>query len=199
MGQGVTHGEAGLAGASPGARIPETPPITVREPQTDNVLAGRSVSLRNALARYFQRRVHDASEVEDLIQEVFLRIVRRGASGELEQLEGYVFKTAASVLTDRERRRKVRQAGRHVPFEPEIHAGETPGPERTLIGVETLEAIGVALLELPERTRRVFILRRMEGLSIPEIARRLGVSASAVEKHMLKAVRHILARTRDER
>lgn len=177
----------------------ETPPITALDPETDHILAGRSVSLRNALARYFQRRVRDTSEVDDLVQEVFLRIVRRGAAGELEKLEGYVFKTAASVLTDRERRRKVRQASRHVPFEPEIHAGETPGPERMLIGLETLEAVGVALLELSERTRRVFILRRIEGLSSPEIARRLGISPSGVEKHLLKAVRHILARTRDDR
>jgi len=153
------------------------------------------VSLRGALARYFQRRVRNADEVEDLIQEVFLRIVRRGASGELEQLDGYIFKTAASVLTDRDRRRRVRNADRHVPFEPEVHAGEAPGPERVLIGAQTLEVIGVALLELPEKTRRVFVLRRMEGLSTPEVARRLGLSGSAVEKHMLRAVRHILART----
>lgn len=192
------HGDAALQ-ARRLRRDTETPPITAREPETDHVLAGRSVSLRNALARYFQRRIRDVSEVDDLVQEVFLRIVRRGAAGELEKLEGYVFKTAASVLTDRDRRRRVRQAGRHVPFEPDLHAGETPGPERTLIGLETLEAIGVALLELPERTRRVFVLRRIEGLSSPEIARRLGVSPSAVEKHMLKAVRHILARTKDDR
>ncbi|WP_454718677.1 RNA polymerase sigma factor [Caulobacter segnis] len=177
----------------------ETLPISLLDPETDQVLAGQAVSLRNALARYFQRRLRDASEVDDLVQEVFLRIVRRGDAGELEKLEGYVFKTAASVLMDRARRRKVRQADRHVPFEPDIHAGETPGPERTLIGLETLEAVGVALLELPERTRRVFVLRRVEGLSAPEIARRLGVSPGAVDKHMLKAVRHILARTRDER
>jgi RNA polymerase sigma-70 factor (ECF subfamily) len=198
MNRGSAHGEAALQARRLG-RDRETPPITVLDPETDHVLAGRAVSLRNALARYFQRRVQDASEVDDLVQEVFLRIVRRGDAGELEKLEGYVFKTAASVLADRARRRKVRQADRHIPFEPDFHAGEAPGPERTLIGLETLETIGVALLELPERTRRVFILRRIEGLSASEIARRLGVSPTAVDKHMLKAVRHILARTRDDR
>ena len=198
MNRGSAHGEAALQ-VRRLRRDRETLPISLLDPETDQVLAGRAVSLRNALARYFQRRLRDASEVDDLVQEVFLRIVRRGDAGELDNLEGYVFKTAASVLMDRARRRKVRQADRHIPFEPEAHAGETPGPERTLIGLETLEAIGVALLELPERTRRVFVLRRIEGLSAPEIARRLGVSPGAVDKHMLKAVRHILARTRDER
>ncbi len=182
-----------------GSDVQETPSIPPHGPQRSAVLADRSVALRSALARYFQRRVNDPAEVEDLIQEVFLRIVRRGPAGELEQLDGYIFKTAASVLLDRGRRRRVRYSDRHVPFEPDVHGGETPGPERALIGAETLAAIGVALLELPERTRRVFILRRMEGLSNPEVGRRLGISASAVEKHMLRAVRHILARTRDER
>lgn len=198
---GSAHGEIAPQ-ACRLARAMETKPISLPVPETDPVLTGRAVSLRGALARYFQRRIQDASEVDDLVQEVFLRLVRRGEVsevGEPEKLEGYVFKTAASVLADRSRRRKVRQADRHVPFEPEVHAGEAPGPERTLIGLETLEAIGLALLELPERTRRVFILRRIEGLSAPETARRLGVSPGAVDKHMLKAVRHILARTRDDR
>ena len=182
-----------------GSDVQETPSIPPHDPLPSTALAGRSVALRGALTRYFQRRVNDSAEVEDLIQEVFLRIVRRGPAGELEQLDGYIFKTAASVLLDRSRRRRVRHSDRHITFEPDVHGGEAPGPERTLIGAETLAAIGVALLELPERTRRVFILRRMEGLSNPEVGRRLGVSASAVEKHMLRAVRHILARTRDER
>jgi RNA polymerase sigma factor (sigma-70 family) len=53
------------------------------------------------------------------------------------------------------------------------------------------------LLELPERTRQIFVLRRLEGLSYFEIGRRLGVSVSAVEKHMQRAVRHLAARTGD--
>ena len=51
----------------------------------------------------------------------------------------------------------------------------------------------MALMKLPERTRAVFLLRRLEGMSYSEIAIRLGVSVSAAEKHMLRAVRHLLA------
>jgi len=50
------------------------------------------------------------------------------------------------------------------------------------------------LLELPERTRVVFVLRRLENLSYSEIGLRLGLSVSAVEKHMLRAVRHLATR-----
>jgi RNA polymerase sigma-70 factor (ECF subfamily) len=54
-------------------------------------------------------------------------------------------------------------------------------------------------MELPARTRDVFVLRRLEGLPYNEIAKRLGLSVSAVEKHMLRATRHLVARVGDDR
>lgn len=55
-----------------------------------------------------------------------------------------------------------------------------------------------ALNELPERTRRVFVLVRFEEMSYKLVAQRLGVSVSAVEKHVMKALRHLNARLRDQ-
>ncbi len=62
-----------------------------------------------------------------------------------------------------------------------------------LAGREALRRTTQVLMELPERTRHVFILRRLERLSHQEIAVRLGLSVSAIEKHMLRASRHLLA------
>jgi len=157
-------------------------------------LGDRSEILRGALTRYFQRHVRDSNEIDDLVQEVFLRIVKRGNCEQLEHLEGYVFQTAASVLKDRWRRRKSRLSDQHVPFEPELHGGTEPGPDQLLMGRQTLKTAGLILLELPERTRVVFVLRRLENLSYSEIGLRLGLSVSAVEKHMLRAVRHLATR-----
>jgi RNA polymerase sigma factor (sigma-70 family) len=158
------------------------------------VLARRSQALRGALARFFQSRVRDANEIDDLVQEVFLRVVRRGHCEQLEHLDGYIFQTAASVLQDRGRRRKTRLSDQHVPFEPELHAGTEIAPDRPLMAREGLMAASVILLELPEQTRRIFVLRRLEELSYQEIGLRLGLSVSAVEKNMLRAVRHLVAR-----
>lgn len=156
-------------------------------------LAARSRALRGALTRYFQRRLPDANEVEDLVQEVFLRIVRRGDSRELDRFEGYVFTTAASVLKDRLRRRRVRLSASHVPFEPDLHSQADVSPEQTVLAREALRSTTRAIMALPERTRTIFVLRRLEGLSHPEIARRLGLSLSAVEKHVQRAARHLLS------
>ena len=177
----------------------EIAPIGGPEPreEADTTLARRSAVLRGALVRFFQRQVQDPTEVDDLVQEVFLRMVKRGGAGQLEHLDGYIFQTAASVLKDRGRRRKVRAADRHIPLDLDVADAIEPGAERLLIGKQALRAVGLILLEMPERTRRVFVLRRLEGLAYQEIGQRLGLSVSAVEKHMFRAVRHLSARTAD--
>jgi len=162
-------------------------------------LGRRSAALRGALTRYFSRQVADRSEIDDLVQDVFLRIVKRGGSQGLENFDGYVFETAASVLKDRFRRRKARHAEAHLTFDPDVHSGTDFGPDAILAGRQALRSTTVALMELPERTRNVFVLRRIEGLSYQEIARRLGLSISAVEKHMVRAARHLMTRVEDVR
>jgi RNA polymerase sigma factor (sigma-70 family) len=158
------------------------------------LLARRSEALRGGLVRFFKRRLQGADDIEDLVQEVFLRIVRRGQCHQIDNLDGYIFQTASSVLKDRGRRRKVRLLDRHVPLEPDVHGGADLGPERIVLGRESLKLVGTILLELSKTTRTVFVLRRLEGLPYQEIATRLGLSVSAVEKHMLRAVRHLIAR-----
>lgn len=57
------------------------------------------------LLRFFERRVKDRAEAEDLVQEVFVRLIKRGDIVQLEDVRGYLFETAASVIVDRARKR----------------------------------------------------------------------------------------------
>ena len=160
-------------------------------------LAARSEAAHASLIRFFRRRVPDAFEVDDLVQEVFLRLVVRGNLESVDHVQGYIFQTAASVLADRHRRRTVRQADAHVPFDPEEHGEADFDAEHMLLDKERLRAVVAALMALPERTRAIFILRRLEGFRIADIATRLGVSVSAVEKHMIRATQHLIASTKE--
>ncbi|WP_177218333.1 RNA polymerase sigma factor [Caulobacter sp. UNC279MFTsu5.1] len=149
--------------------------------------------MRPLLTRWFARRA-PSNEVDDLVQDVFLRIIKRGGTNELDHFQAYVFETASSVLKDRMRSRNVRHSDQHEEFDAERHAPSTPGAEELLISQQALELTSRILLELPERSRTIFILRRVEGLPIALIGRRLGLSVSAVEKHMQRATRHLLSR-----
>lgn len=156
-------------------------------------LAREAEPVRRWLTGYFRRRIRDDSDVEDMVQDVFARIVTRDSVEPIKNLGGYVLKIASSVIADRARRRGVRHSDAHVPFDPDFHASEEIDPERVLSGKEDLNAAVSALLSLPERTRTVFVLRRLEGYSYRDIAGHLGISVSAVEKHLVKALQHLSA------
>jgi RNA polymerase sigma-70 factor (ECF subfamily) len=63
--------------------------------------------------------------------------------------------------------------------------------ERVVLSEEALHRVDAALLQLNERTRDVFVLNRLEQMKNREIAQMLGISESAVEKHMTKALAHL--------
>jgi len=153
---------------------------------------------RASLNRYFSRRIRDRGEIEDLIQEVFLRLAKRGTLDDIDKVGGYVFETASSVLTDRLRRRRNRFEADHEAFDGQQHGDVDFSPERVLLGREALVHATAALLELPERTRMVFVMRRLEGMRYLDIAARLGISVSAVEKHMTRAMAHLVQRMGDQ-
>jgi RNA polymerase sigma factor (sigma-70 family) len=134
------------------------------------------------------RRVRNHDEIDDMVQQVFERLLKRGDVTGIDKLGGYVFQTASSVLTDRLRRQRVRHAEDHQEFDEHTHTDVDFSPERVLLGRERLARATAILLELPERTRVIFVLRRLEGMKYLDIAARLGISVSAVEKHMERAV-----------
>lgn len=72
-----------------------------------------------------------------------------------------------------------------------------PSPEQETAGRKELEQVRKAVLELPDRTRQIFVLARIEGLTYREIALRLGISESSVQKHLARAVAHVMRCLRD--
>ena len=147
---------------------------------------------RGKLLGWIRRRVPDPSEAEDLLQDTFLRVSQREGSEEVAHFEGYLYRTAESVLADRYRRRSVRRADAHIALEPEVHHVEDADALRALLARERLRAVSARLMTLPERTRAVFVLRRLEGMRYGEIALRLKVSLSTVEKEMARAIDHLM-------
>jgi RNA polymerase sigma-70 factor (ECF subfamily) len=157
-------------------------------------VAALSRDLRPALLRYFERRGVAADEAEDAAQEVFARLSPREGVAANERLDANQLETAANVAIDFHRRGVVRLRASHETYVEAAHAPADFSPERLYSGREELGALLVGLRELPERTRNVFLLARLENMKQAEIARRLGVSVSGVEKHLARAIAHLSKR-----
>jgi RNA polymerase sigma factor (sigma-70 family) len=148
------------------------------------------------LLSFFRKRCNAGSDVQDLVQQVFLRLSQATDLGQLRNPEGYIFQTAANILTDYRRRQAVRV--HHADESGHLRAGEDTdfSIDRVLIGRETFVQFVQALRHLPERTRDIVVQRCFEGLKHAEIARLQGISVRAVEKHMVKALAALEFRSR---
>lgn len=145
----------------------------------------------SALTRYFKKRISQQSDVEDLVQEVFTRLAGSSSKTEISRPEAYLMCTASNVWKDFLRKRKTHAYSMHDTFEEGQHAYEEDTPEHVLQTRQSIDGLIVALNELPERTRQVFVLYRIKGMKHKDIANRLRVSVSSVEKHMVKAICHL--------
>jgi RNA polymerase sigma-70 factor (ECF subfamily) len=159
----------------------------------DAVLTRMATTYRDALGRFFARRVREPADVPDLVQEVFLRLSRLPDPAAVDKPEHFLFVTAANVLKDRARRAAVRGQGLHDPLPDEDLPGSEIPADRVLAGREAAARLRAALAELPERQRDVFVLRVLEGMKMADVARALSISTRAAEKHQAKALAHVAA------
>jgi len=149
---------------------------------------------------YFQRRVGNRAEAEDLTQETFVRLVGSPGFGAADNPSAFVFRVASNLLADRGRDAF---KGRQVPFstfEPALleqichDLVEGRQPERVLIGRQSLEEVYECLDELGERTKSIFVLFRLEGMKQKEIAALYNMGLSTVQKHLMRASIHLSQR-----
>lgn len=166
-------------------------------PQTDkeNDLTRRYRRWRPALMSFFLKRVHDHAEAEDLTQDVFARVFG-GSHGDPDLHAGYVFQIASNLLRDRARRAKVRTDCRDAVGSLYGQGVDWLDPEKIATARDALAVLAAGLAELPERTRTIFVLYRIENIEKGLIAESFSISRSAVEKHVARAMVHLMARAR---
>jgi len=165
---------------------------------TEDLRKRLDARFRGPLMSFFLRRVRDREEAEDLTQEVFVRLIGSGSLDRIENADAFVFKVASNLLLDRARksRRRLEKSPLDTALVNEIAREfvEDRGPERVLLGRQTLAEVLGALDELGERTRNIFILFRLENMKQRDIAELYGIAQSTVEKHVVKAVMHLASR-----
>jgi RNA polymerase sigma-70 factor (ECF subfamily) len=143
--------------------------------------------LEAALMQYLQHNWRNQSDIADLRQEVYVRVLERASENIPDRPKQFVFATARNLLIDKVRREQI------VPIEAaedldalEIAIDE-PGPDRSVLAREELRRLQAALDRLPPRCREAFVLGRIEGLTGRQIATRMGIGVAAVSEHLSNA------------
>lgn len=148
---------------------------------------------RPALMAFFLRRIGSHAEAEDLTQEVFARLATM-ETGHVDSSEAYIFRMAGNLLRDRSRREKVRFDYRATVMADEQASLDLLDPSRVATGRQSLEQLAAALRELPETTRTMFVLYRLEHLDRRDIAAAFDTSPSTVDRHLTRAMAHLTRR-----
>lgn len=141
------------------------------------------------LRKVLVRRGRTTEESDDLIQEAFLRMqeyCERG--GEVRQMEGFLMRTVLRLASNARR-----DAHRELYCDQQVEdllllIDTSPTPEEVLAGDQCLERMRDALDAVSRRTRDIFFMQRLDGLSYAQIASRMGLSISAIEKHIASAL-----------
>jgi RNA polymerase sigma factor (sigma-70 family) len=143
------------------------------------------------LQRLLQRRGRSIDDAEDLIQESFLRLHIYSGDTDVSQKEAFLVRTALNLSIDQHRRERVAAV---VPFDVNALPLRDPYPTPDVICAdrERLRHFRAGLLTLNPRQQEVFFLNRIEGLSTTEVAQRLGLSVSMVEKYATRAMRAMI-------
>ncbi len=140
------------------------------------------------LKRYLGRFFSDRQDIEDVAQEAYLRAYVAEQQKEIEQPKAYLFRIARNLaLTELTKKSKkitdyLEESGASLV----IDWGAAADSE-----VEAEESLGLyceAVAALPEKCRQVFLLRKVHGLAHKEIAQRMSLSVSSVEKYLLRGI-----------
>lgn len=152
---------------------------------------------RPLLLRMLTARLQNADDAEDVLQDLWLRL--EGMSSRPIVSPGpFLFRAAANLATDRRIAASRRAARDDAWAEHQPGPGEVPGAERALLARELLGQAEGRIARMPPRMAAALRLYRVEGLGQREIAERLGVSVSAVEKLLRKAYRELLTFMEDQ-
>ena len=144
--------------------------------------------LEAALTQYLQHNWRNRGDIEDLLQDVYIRVFEAARNQIPDRPRAFVFTTARNLLIDRVRREQV------IPIEAVSDLDalnvevDAPSPERSAIARDELRRLQAALDHLPPRCRQAVVLRQVEGLSRKDIAGRMGIGEETVKEYLAEGV-----------
>jgi RNA polymerase sigma factor (sigma-70 family) len=142
--------------------------------------------LLSKLRRLLASRGRTPDDIDDLMQEAFLRLQQYCRTSTVQNTEAFLVRTALNLSAEQGRKAHTRRA---LMDETEMMdvLDVAPGPDEVYAAQQRLLKVKAALQRLGPRSREAFLLNRLEGMSYVQIAEKLGISVSMVEKHIARA------------
>lgn len=144
----------------------------------------------NWLKSWIGQRLGCPEQASDLAQETFVRILTQQRQVQPHTPRAYLSTIARGLMIDLFRRKSLEQA--YLDSLQQLPETTAISPEDHHLIIEALMHIDQMLDQLGERSRQVFLMAQLDGLSHAEISRRLGVSVNTVRKHYIRALTHCL-------
>jgi RNA polymerase sigma factor (sigma-70 family) len=176
--------------------------MTEQDRQISEIVARERSRLRN----FIRKRVPDSSDAEDIVQDVFYELVEANRLlMPIEHVTGWLFRVARNRIIDLFRKKKpasfsdealVDGAGELLQIEDLLPSPEA-GPEELYFRHALLDELELALDELPDEQREVFVAHELEGRSFKEMAAQTGMSLNTLLSRKRYAVLHLRERLRD--
>ncbi len=154
---------------------------------------------RTELLAYLTRKVRDTETAAELTQETFTRFIAHGTGGSAAAItneRAYLYRMAHNLAIDHVRLQRSRPAQDLAEDDLSAIADQAPSPEQAVTGKQELGKVREFLSTMPPRTREIFVLQRVHGMTYRAIAEQLGISESSVQKHMAKGVKHLMQHLR---
>jgi len=158
---------------------------------------------QSRLRNFVRRRVPDPRDAEDILQDVFYKLVEANRLlMPIDHVTSWLFQVARNRITDLFRKRKrerlsdadvVYGADERIPYEDLLPSPDA-GPEALYVRQVMLDELEMALADLPEEQRDVFVAHGLDGRSFKEIAAQTGVSLNTLLSRKRYAVRRLRER-----
>ncbi len=170
-------------------RYPMSPP----DSELDQWFAAHVQPHEQMLRAWLRSRFKTEDDLDDVVQETYLRLLRARERGEFVSPKSFLFAVARNLALDRFRHRAV------VPTESLVENDALPvleegrGTPETVAHNQELELLTEAIQSLPDRCRQIFTLRKVYGLSQEQIATQLGISENTVSAQLTLGVKKCMA------
>jgi RNA polymerase sigma-70 factor (ECF subfamily) len=152
----------------------------------------------SAVRAWLKRWTGRDQDIDDVIQEAYSRLAGLQSVEHIGNGRAYLFEATRNIVLEQVRRSKIVRIDNVTDLADLPIADQTPPVERIVGGARDLQRLQRLIEQLPSKCRRVFVLRRIHGVSQREIARSLGISEHTVEKHAVRGLRLILQAMEDE-